>query len=393
MQDYRVELDTFSGPLDLLLFLVRRDEIDLRDIPIARLAEQYLEYLKKLEQIDVSVAGEFLVMAATLLEIKSTMLLPPAQAAQAADATAEEPADTLDPRLELVQQLLAYKRFKDAALDLERRLADWQERFPRRPFIPKPRDVEAEQLAALERAGDPTAAPAEAEADLDESAGQLEFDLEDANVLDLAEAFSRIMESIGKSPFGHQVTYDDTPISLHADDILDRLQREGPMTLQTVFEGRSRSERIGLFLAMLELTRQRKIRVQQDELGGSIQVDLRPPEDPAAAADGGPQGEPGGAPDQSRWLDPVTGKMQYDWPDEESKQIAERRAKFRMNWLQKKKAAEAAGSPLPSEGQEEDQGEDAAPEELRNDADEASPREDENPDAPSEPPDPTSPSA
>src|SRR6516225_9850733 len=103
--EYQVDLDTFRGPLDLLLYLVKKDEVDIRDIPIARVAEQFKQYLEVLQFIDVESAGDFLVMASTLMEIKSKLLLPrPKEAADGGDA---------DPRLELVRQLLQYKRIKD----------------------------------------------------------------------------------------------------------------------------------------------------------------------------------------------------------------------------------------------------------------------------------------
>src|SRR5690606_28125633 len=142
-----------------------------------------------------------------------------------------------DPRYELVQQLLAYKRFKDAAYELDERRREWEARFPVRP-------AKREQPAT---AGD------------DDEATPLEpLDLEDVQVLDLCKAFARILDSIGQKKV-HEVTYDDTPIALHAEDILDRLQRDGTgggMTLQQIFVGRtSRSEMIGLFLAVLELVR------------------------------------------------------------------------------------------------------------------------------------------
>src|SRR5437667_12123444 len=110
MMDYQVDLDVFRGPLDVLLYPVKRQEVDIGEIPIARVAEQFLEYLRVMELIDVERAGEFLVMAATLMEIKSKMLLPPSD-----DPSQEES----DPRLELVRQLIEYKKFKDAAILLE----------------------------------------------------------------------------------------------------------------------------------------------------------------------------------------------------------------------------------------------------------------------------------
>lgn len=297
--DYRVELDCYCGPLDLLLYLVKRDEIDLHDIPIARLTDQYMQHLALIQEIDIDLAGEFLVMAATLLEIKSAMLVPAGQAAED-DPNAQQQADpALDPRYELVQQLLAYKRFKDFANELEDRYDTWHQRFAHAPA----------------RAEAPTAADPD-----DESAGVVEIDLEDVSVLDLCEAFARILESVGQGPARHEVVYDDTPISLHAEDILDRLGREQSrsLTLQEVFVGRrTRAEMIGLFLATLELTRQRKVKVTQDKTTGLIRIELRPEQEQVE-------------PETPDWKDPVTGEVQYEWPSEEARLRAERRAQLRV---------------------------------------------------------------
>ena len=128
LADYQVVLDTFRGPLDLLLYLVKRDEVDIRDIPIARVADQFKHYLDVLTLIDVERAGDFLVLAATLMEIKSKMLLPQA---------AESPEREADPRQELVRQLIQYKRFKEAASLLEEWAERAAQRLPRSP-IPEP---------------------------------------------------------------------------------------------------------------------------------------------------------------------------------------------------------------------------------------------------------------
>jgi len=122
--DYLVELDTFRGPLDLLLYLVKHNEVDICDIPIARIADQFLEYLRVMEMIDVERAGEFLVMAATLMEIKSRTLLPRSE-----ELTEKEE----DPRQELVRQLLEYKKIKDAAALLEAQAEQQLYRLPRFP--------------------------------------------------------------------------------------------------------------------------------------------------------------------------------------------------------------------------------------------------------------------
>ena len=112
--DYKVALEVFEGPLDLLLYLIRREEIDIYDIPIERVTAQYMEYLDMMRMLDLNIAGEFLVMAATLMMIKSRMLLP------VESRSTEEPADDewIDPRLDLVRQLVEYKKFKDAAARL-----------------------------------------------------------------------------------------------------------------------------------------------------------------------------------------------------------------------------------------------------------------------------------
>src|SRR6266404_1871873 len=120
--DYQVDIETFRGPLDLLLYLVKRQEVDVLDIPIARVADQFLEYLQVLQVVDVERAGDFLVMAATLMEIKSRMLLP-----RVAETSDDEP----DPRQELVRQLVEYKKFKDAAHHLEEFADQQASRLPR----------------------------------------------------------------------------------------------------------------------------------------------------------------------------------------------------------------------------------------------------------------------
>ena len=250
MEDYRVQLDVYNGPLDLLLYLIRREEVDVYDIPIARITGQYLEYVNLLQALDPNLAGEFLVLATQLMEIKTRMLLPRPETAEG-----EEGADDLDPRAELVRQLLEYKAFKDAAGELEDAAGEQSMRFPRAPApLPEPDEAEVE--------------------------------LEDVQVWSLFDAFSRLMESIGHRPTHHEVIYDDTPIELHAADIVDRLRREGAMTFSRIFAGRtSRGEIVGLFLALLELVRQRKIRASQESDFDEIRIDLAPDADAAGEED------------------------------------------------------------------------------------------------------------
>ncbi len=252
--EYRVELDVFNGPLDLLLYLIKRDELDIYDIPIVRITDSYMQYIEMLKTIrsehglDINVAGDFLVMAATIMEIKSALLLPKPPV----EATGEHSAaqDLADPRFELVQQLLEYKRFKDNAMMLEFQQHQHEARFPRIP-------------AKFEGQGDEPPP----------------VDLDEVQIWDLLSAFDRLMKDIGGRKKFHEVTYDDTPIDLHAADIEDRLTREGKLTLSQLVVGRkSRSEMIGVFLALLELIREKKILVTQPEALGDVEIVPAPEE-------------------------------------------------------------------------------------------------------------------
>ena len=128
--DYKVKLEVFEGPLDLLLYLIKRDEVDIYDISIERIAKQYLEYMDAFQVLNIDIAGEFIVMAANLLYIKSRTLLPKDQ------QMAEEDADEDDPRWELIRQLIEYKKFKEAASHLRTREAMQEKLFPRFPAVP-----------------------------------------------------------------------------------------------------------------------------------------------------------------------------------------------------------------------------------------------------------------
>lgn len=312
LDDYRVQLDCYNGPLDLLLYLVKRHEIDIYDLPMKELTEQYLKHLKLIEQINVDMAGEFLVMAATLLEVKSLMIMPAGEEGEQG-AAEEEGISESDPRYGLVQQLLAYKKFKDAAWQLDERREEWEKRYAAMPT----------RLTKADRK--------QLQGDDGDDAQQVEIDLEDANILDLCEAFAKILESIGRNTGTHDVTYDDTPIALHAEDIYDRLQRDGSMTLQKMFEGRkSKSELIGLFMATLELVREHRVRVIQDQVNHEIKLEIRAEgEDTKSTDDSGTRD----------WRNAQTGEVDYEWPSEQDRKRAERRAKLRATFANKKKLA------------------------------------------------------
>lgn len=232
MSEYKVSLEVYNGPLDLLLYLIRREEVDIYDIPIATITEQYVQYVELLRQLDPEAVSEFLVLAATLMEIKSRMLLP-------RPPVDEAESEIVDPRLELVRQLLEYKKFKDAARHLGDAAHEHSLRYARAPAeAPRPPD---------------------------------EVDLESVDIWDLFDAFNRLLEQTGQREAVHRVGVDDTPLALHAEDILDSLRRAGgAQKFEEVFIGRTRPEMIGLFLALLELIRQRRVRASQEEPFGPI---------------------------------------------------------------------------------------------------------------------------
>ncbi len=256
--EYQVKLDAFCGPLDLLLYLIRRAEVEIHDVPIAEITDQYLHLLQEVENIDIEAAGEFLVMAATLMEIKSRTLMPPEESPEGEDgesadgieAAALAAGQTADPRFELVRQLLEYQRYRMASEELDERRRAFMRQFPAQPYHQDKRDDVAEHR---------------------------ELELEDANVFDLYEVYERIIASIDFARLGdHRIEMDDTPAAVYQEQLLEQLRRAegGRLSLQTIFEGRQRVHRIGLFLATLELVRLRKILVSQEDLLSEIGVEL-----------------------------------------------------------------------------------------------------------------------
>jgi segregation and condensation protein A len=261
--DYTVTLEAFEGPLDLLLYLIRKAEVDIHDIPVSRITEQYMLLLKQIDRVDIEAASEFLVMAATLMEIKSRMLTPLTKPTSNTDAPIEDhDRISQDPRAELVRQLLAYKKVRDAATILEERLETWERRLP---------------AAAAARPAAPVS-----ETD-DESTA---IDLGDLSLTDLVAAFSKIVETVDLNRVGeHRVLDDETPIELHAADIEDQLTRFAEplpenlgghgVSFRRLFTGRRKSEAVGLFLAMLELMKQNKLTAHQDSIDGEIYLRIR----------------------------------------------------------------------------------------------------------------------
>lgn len=241
MADYRVNLDIYNGPMDLLLYLIRRDEIDINDLPIANITSQYLQYIEVLKQIDINTAGDFLVLAATLMEVKSAMLLP----REEIDGTDAD--DLSDPRLELVRQLLEYKKFKDAAGELAQSASQQAQRW-HRPLV---------DLQKLRQ----------------EIKDEQEIEVESLHIWDLLDSFSRLMQATLAGKRMHQVIHDDTPIDIYEVYILERAQREKPLKFEAIFQdSNDREEMIGLFLALLELIREKLVKVEQEKTFGDIYI-------------------------------------------------------------------------------------------------------------------------
>jgi segregation and condensation protein A len=240
---YRVELDIFTGPLDLLLYLVRRNEVDLVDLPIATITRQFQEFLSVLEQLDLDLVGDFVVMASTLTEIKSRQVLP----AEKPDEEPEEEAPQGDPRTDLIRQLLEYKKFKEAATSLQEQAAQWQERYPRltdeRPA--SGRDASADRIKEVE-------------------------------LWDLVSALSRVLKR-KEVETESKILDDETPLHVHVEQIGERVRQEGTVRFSSLFDQETvRSRIVGMFLAVLELIRHHGFRATQTADFGEIFIS--PPE-------------------------------------------------------------------------------------------------------------------
>ncbi len=246
---YRVELPVFSGPMDLLLHLVRQQEVDIHEISIAKILEHYLQHLNVLETLDLADIGEFVVMAGTLMEIKSRELLP------REEVSVDE---MLDPRDDLIRRLLEYKRYRD----LSRRLDRMGQRRGRMamPWIPLPE----------------TAADRESEDHLD---------LGDVKIWTLTEAFARLLEATGQAAKTMHVGVEVRTVGFYIDRILGKLRSrsEREVAFEELFERTDgRMGLIGVFIAMLEMMKQGFLRAHQDDCFGPITVVFRGADDVTA---------------------------------------------------------------------------------------------------------------
>lgn len=228
--DYRIKLPAFEGPLDLLLFLIRKSELDIYDIPIEAVTRQYIDVLHSMQQLDLEIAGEFFVMAASLMEIKSRMLLPKGHAAVADDAD----DDAMDPRWELVHQLLQYKKFKEAASGLAALAQFEQDKLPRRV---------TEQAVSDE-----------------------DRPLKPVDRIELWNAFNIVLRRLAEKLVVGEIRDEQVTVSDQMETLLQKLQTTKSFVFSELFPERTTLRiLVATFLAVLELTRLRKLNIRQDD--------------------------------------------------------------------------------------------------------------------------------
>jgi segregation and condensation protein A len=219
--EFRVQLDSYHGPVDLLLYLVRKQELEAVELPLARIAEQFLEFVAVLTVLDVDAVGEFLDAASTLLELKSRDVLPQVE---------ELEEDLESPRHDLVRKLLEFKKYRDAATRLEEHAHEWRQQFPRIA-----RDLPTRQITAADQP------------------------ITGVELWDLVSAFGRVMrEKLDANQAATNIRYDDTPIHVFMEQIYSRLmESDSSVAFSELFPGPvHKSTLVGMFLGVLELTRQ-----------------------------------------------------------------------------------------------------------------------------------------
>ncbi len=252
--EYKVKLDVFEGPLDLLLYLIKRDEVDIYEISIERITKQYLDYIGAFQLLNIELAGEFIVMAANLLYIKSRMLLPVDQ------QMAEEDAEEDDPRWELIRQLIEYKKFKEAANALREREAHQENLFARIPATPELAPDAANLL------------------------------VEEVGIFDLIRAFQNILKRrTPKEEDLREIFEENFTVGDKIDHVLRLISSGVSLKFEEMFPERaSRTEIVVTFLAMLELIRMKQLRVRQDQHFSEIWIErsenVTPLFTPAAAS-------------------------------------------------------------------------------------------------------------
>ncbi len=239
--DLRIKLPVFEGPLDLLLFLIRKNELDIYDIPIESVTRQYIEVLHSMQELNLEVAGDFFVMAATLMEIKSRMLLPRGQAAVDTEGDGDE---GIDPRWELVHQLLQYKKFKEAAQELDR-LVEYQQ------------GLLARHVSKL-------------------TVPQEERPLQPIDRVDLWNAFNMVLRRLAEKLVIGEIKDEQITVADQMDMLLEKIKTQKTFVFTSLFTGHITVRvLVATFLAVLELTRMNKLRVRQSEAFADIICEAR----------------------------------------------------------------------------------------------------------------------
>ena len=234
--DYKVRLEIFEGPLDLLLYLIKRDELDIYEISLERITGQYLEYLQAFKELNIDVAGEFVVMAANLIYLKSRSLLPADQ------QPPEEDAEEDDPRWDLIRQLIEYKKFKEAAAQLQVRQIDRE-----RIFFREPGAFDGNSAAPLR--------------------------LGEVGIFQLINAFQTVIKRVEAREDLREIFGEHYTVSEKIDWILARVSDGVPLRFSELFAGlASRVEIVVTFLALLELIRLRQVRASQSKPFDEIEI-------------------------------------------------------------------------------------------------------------------------
>ena len=261
MTEYKVKFEVFEGPLDLLLYLIKKEEVDIYDVNLTQLATQFIEYVEVMRMLDLDIAGEFLVMASTLMYIKSRELLP---IDQQVAVEGEEEGD--DPRWELIRQLVEYKKFKDAAAQLQTLEARQENIYPRLPVKP---EFDTEQAMAKAN----------------------------VSLFDLINAVNAVLKRITHREDLRDIFEDKWTVSEKIEQLLQALQSEAPLNFSALFaSATSRSEVVVTFLALLELMRLKQLFAIQNEPFGEIQICRLAPVGTAGPADAASQNPLGAEP-------------------------------------------------------------------------------------------------
>jgi segregation and condensation protein A len=255
MSEYKVKFEVFEGPLDLLLYLIKKEEVDIYEVNLTKLATQFIEYVDVMRMLDLDIAGEFLVMASTLMYIKSRELLPKDQQVQA-----EEEEEGEDPRWELIRQLVEYKKFKDAAAELQVRELEMENIFPRKP--------------------------GKFEVEVDRPAARPEVSL-----FDLINAVNAVLKRVNQRDDPRDIFEDKWSVSEKIEQLVILISEKPSLKFSALFEGATnRSEIVCTFLALLELIRMKQLVCVQSEDFGDIEIAKAPPQ-PATIVGPEPTGD------------------------------------------------------------------------------------------------------